>query len=126
MWSNFFKAGGWGIYPTSVFGFLLVAAVVVLLLRPDRRFVWLVLSLAVSTLGSGMLGTSIGVIYSFNYLDKVPAGERLAIAALGCAESLHNLVLALLFVVPTGLLAAIAAARAAFARPSRPPTGASA
>ena len=27
MWSHFFEKGGWGMYPTIVFGFLLLAAV---------------------------------------------------------------------------------------------------
>src|SRR6185436_19593437 len=28
MWSNFFAAGGWGMYPTMIFGFFLLATTV--------------------------------------------------------------------------------------------------
>ena len=117
MWSDFFKAGGWGMYPTSLFGFLLIAAAVVLALRPERRFAWLVVALGAVTQGSGMLGTSMGVITTFHYLGQVPEPKRLLIAAYGCAESLHNLVLSLILVVLASLIAAIAAARAAWGKP---------
>lgn len=116
MWDNFFKAGGWGMYPTALFGFLLVAAGIVLVLRPERRFVWLAVTLGVATLGSGLLSTSVGVVTSFHYIWQVAPDKQVAIAAAGCAESLHNLVLALMIVVFTSLLAAVAALRAAFGR----------
>ena len=35
MWSNFYEAGGWGMYPTTLFGFFLVISGVILLLRPE-------------------------------------------------------------------------------------------
>ena len=35
MWSNFYTAGGWGMHPTSVFGFLLLAAAALAALRPS-------------------------------------------------------------------------------------------
>lgn len=113
MWANFFESGGFGMYPTSLFGFLLVAAGVVLTLRPERRFVRLVVSLGVLTLGSGVLSACVGVVNTLHYLRRVPAGEQLKIAAIGCAESFHNVVLALILVVLTALLASIAAFRAA-------------
>jgi len=119
MWSNFFEAGGWGMYPTALFGFLLVASGVVLVLRPERRFARLVLSLFVATAGSGLLSTAVGIVKSFYYLEQVPEAKRLVIGALGCAESLHNLVLAMMLVVLTALLAAVAAARTILAGPAR-------
>jgi hypothetical protein len=112
MWANFFRDGGWGMYPTSIFGFLLVAAAVLLVLRPERRFVALVVSLGLLTLGAGVLGTTVGVVNTFRYLLKVPAAEQLQIATLGCAESLNNFVLALMIAVLAALLASIAALRA--------------
>jgi len=111
MWTNFFEAGGWGMYPTSLFGFLLVAAGVVLVLRPQRRFARMVVALGVATAGSGVLSTAVGIVNSFYYLEQVPVERQLAIGALGCAESLHNLVLAMMLVVITALLAAAAALR---------------
>ncbi|MBW2457878.1 MAG: hypothetical protein JRI68_25455 [Deltaproteobacteria bacterium] len=118
MWSTFYESGGWGMYPTSILGFALVAAGILLVLRPERRFVNLVVSLGAATLGSGVLSTSVGIVNTLHYLHKVPPGDQLKIAAAGCAESFHNVVLALILVVLTALLASIAAARAAHA--SRP------
>ena len=113
MWSNFFEAGGWGMYPTSLFGFLLVASVVLYLLRPERRFVPLVASLAVVALGAGALGASVGIVNSLHYLPQVPQVDQVKIAGLGISESLNNVVLALMIVVFSGLVFAAGSLRAA-------------
>ena len=118
MWSTFYEAGGWGMYPTSLFGFLLVAASVVLLLRPERRFVPLVLGLGVVTLGSGVLSFCVGVVNTLHYLRRIAPEEQFKIAAIGCAESLHNVVLALMLTVLAALLASIGAFRASRAAAS--------
>lgn len=120
MWDSFFRDGGWGMYPTSIFGFLFVASGVLCLMRPERRFVALVASLGVMTLGSGFLGCCVGFVTSFRYLPRVPVDQRFTIAALGVAESLNNVVLALMLLVITSILCALAAARSALAsRPER-------
>ena len=111
MWATFFQDGGWGMYPTTGFGLLLVAASVLLVLRPEPRRTMLVASLGVVTFASGLLGTSVGVVNSFHYLSQVPKAEQLEIATLGCAESLNNLVLALIIVVLAGLIASLASLR---------------
>jgi hypothetical protein len=113
MWSNFYENGGWGMYPTTLFGFFLVASAVVLLLRPERRYLRLVGSFAVLTMASGVLGCCIGMIKTFRYIWEVVPEEQLQIAALGCAESLNNVVLALLIILVSGLLVTISAFRAA-------------
>jgi hypothetical protein len=119
MWTTFFRDGGWGMYPTSIFGFFLVIAGVLCLLRPERRFVAPTLCLAALTLSSGALGTTIGFVTSFHYLPQVrDVSQRFTIAALGCAESLNNLVLALILVTFSALLGSLAAVRAAFSTPS--------
>lgn len=115
MWTTFFRDGGFGMYPTALFGFLLVASGVLCLLRPERRFVLLALSLGVVTAGSGVLSFCVGLATTFHYIQHVPLAERFTIAALGCAESLNNLVLALILVVLAAVLTALAAARAALA-----------
>ncbi|MCC6522039.1 MAG: hypothetical protein IT373_05210 [Polyangiaceae bacterium] len=121
MWSTFFRDGGWGMYPTATFGFLLVASGILCLLRPERRYVPLVLSLGAVTLGAGLLAFCVGVVKTFHYLPEVAAEDRLSVAGLGCAESLHNVVLALMLIVVTALLGAVAALRAARgARPAAP------
>jgi hypothetical protein len=109
-WANFYLEGGWGMYPTTLFGFLLVASGVLLLLRPERRFVPLVLSLGLLTLTSGMLGTAMGLINTFHHVQRLKV-DHVKLAMLGCAESLNNLVLALLIMGLTMLLTSIAALR---------------
>jgi hypothetical protein len=112
MWSNFFRDGGWGMYPTLIFGFFLVASGVLLALRPERRFLPLVVGLGTVTLGSGVLGSVVGIINTFRYVARMAAAEQFKVAAIGCAESLNNLVLALMLCVFTALLASAAALRA--------------
>ena len=113
MWDTFFHDGGWGMYPTSLFGLLLLASAGLYVLRPERRFVPLVWSLGVATFGAGLLGTSVGIVKSFHYLPQVVPENRLTVGALGCAESLNNLVLGLMLVVVAALIASIGALRAA-------------
>ena len=117
MWATFFRDGGWGMYPTSIIGFLLIAAAVLLVLRPERRFAVLVVGLGVATLGSGVLGTTVGIVNTLHYLTRAPVAEPLKIFALACAESLNVTVLGLMLCVLTALLASVAALRAARAEP---------
>lgn len=112
MWANFYANGGFGMYPTTAFGLLLLACSVLLLLRPQRRHVPLVVSLAALTASSGLLGFSTGLISTFRYLQNVEPSEQLKLAALGCAEALNNFVLALLILVFAGILCAASAVRA--------------
>ena len=116
MWASFFRDGGWGMYPTSIFGFLLVASGVLLVLRPERRHVSLVIALGLVTLGSGVLSSTVGIVNTFRYVARVPAADQINIAVLGCAESLNNVVLALMLSVLTAVLAAVAALRASRSR----------
>ena len=37
--TDFFMAGGWGMYPTTLFGLLLLAAGIAYAALPERRFV---------------------------------------------------------------------------------------
>jgi hypothetical protein len=105
-WSTFFESGGWGMYPTSLFGFFLIAGATIYLVRPEPRFMHLALAFGVMTLASGVLGFSVGLVTTFNYLRQVPREEQLAIAGLGVGESLHNVILALMLVILSTLIAA--------------------
>ena len=111
MWSNFFAAGGWGMYPVMVFGFLLLATTVLHVLRPEPRFQRLIGWLGIATFGAGLLGTVTGICNSAHYLDQVPPVDQLKIFALGCEESLHNLVLALIIIVLTAVIGAASSVR---------------
>lgn len=111
MWSSFFASGGYGMYPTSVFGFLLVAACVHYALRPQPRSARLALTLGIVTFASGLLGTFVGICNSAHYLGQVPEPKQLEILALGVQESLHVVVLSLILIVLGGLVASAGAYR---------------
>ena len=96
---NFFLAGGYGMYLVTAFGFLLVAASVLYALRPGARYQRLVLGLGVTTFMSGLLGTALGVCLSARYIHQVAFERQLGILSMGIDESMHNIVLALIFVV---------------------------
>jgi hypothetical protein len=113
---NFLNEGGFGMYPTLVFGALCVLAAVAIAFKPERRLVPMVLALGVTTFGSGMLGTVMGFIASLRAITQVPATDRLTIAMVGAAESLNNMVLALVLVVLSALIASVAAARVALSQ----------
>jgi hypothetical protein len=114
--SEFFIAGGFGMYPTLLFGFLSVAASVLYLLRPDRQSIALVVSLGVATVAAGFLGFASGVMTTLRYIDQVPAADRFTVACAGCEESLHCVSLALIPTIITALICAVGAFRASRVR----------
>ena len=99
----FFRDGGWGMYPTSLWGFLFVAAGFLYLFRPEKRFVSVVICLGFLTLSAGVLGTTTGLISTCRYVQHVAPADQVRIATLGCAESLNNLSLALILALIAGL-----------------------
>jgi cytochrome bd-type quinol oxidase subunit 2 len=116
MWSNFFSAGGFGMYPTIVLGFALLGTALLLALRNDPRHERIARSLVIATLASGLLGTSVGICNSVHYMLTQPADQQFRVLATGCEESLHNLVLALIIVVLASLVTVIGAVRRPVAR----------
>jgi hypothetical protein len=113
MWTNFFRDGGFGMWPTVLFGFFLVATSGLYALRPEKRFLLLAAVLGAATFGSGILGAAVGIINTMRYAQSAPAEEHVRIAMIGTAESLNNVVLALILFVLASLMAAVGAARAA-------------
>jgi hypothetical protein len=109
---QFFESGGWGMYPTTIFGFLLVAVGIAYSAMPERRFVPLLVSMSVVTFSSGCLGCLTGFITTFNYTaTKVPVAEQHSVTLMGISESLSNVVLAFIFLVLSILFASIGALR---------------
>jgi hypothetical protein len=104
MWENFFKAGGWGMYPVMAFGFALLAAVTQEALRKEARPSRVANPLRIMTGCAGLLGTLVGICTSAHYIDKVPPDKQLQILAFGTEESLHDLVLALIIVLIAGMI----------------------
>lgn len=111
MWSNFFSAGGFGMYPTALFGFALIATAVLYALRPQAKTARLALVLGLVTFAAGLLGAFVGICNTFHYIPEVAHQNQLEILALGCEESLHDVVLALMLVVLGGLIGSIGTQR---------------
>lgn len=116
MWSEFYRDGGWGMYPVTVFGFLLVAACSLYALRLRPHHARLSRVLGGTTLMAGVLGTATGVCNTAFYLQKVEQAKQVEIFALGLQESLHNIILALLFVIIASLVASAGILRDARAK----------
>ncbi len=113
MWSDFYHAGGMGMYPVTLFGFLLVVSCVLYTLRFRPHHARLAKILAGTTLMAGMLGTVTGICNSAFYLRKVEVAKQLEIFTLGLQESLHDLILALVFVIIASLIASVGVLREA-------------
>jgi hypothetical protein len=107
-----FRWGGLGMYPTTIFGLMLVAACVRYAVSPERRFVPLQLSLGMVTLASGGLGFVTGLIQSTLGVAGV-GPDRRWIWVLGMGESLTNVALALALIVLGALAASVGALRLA-------------
>jgi hypothetical protein len=110
--SEFFTAGGFGMYPTLLFGFLLVACSILFMLRPEPRYLAPLVGLGASTSAAGLLGFCTGVMNTLRYLKEVPAEERFLVVAFGCEESLHCVVLGLILLVIAGIFVSIGSVRA--------------
>jgi hypothetical protein len=111
MWTNFYAAGGWGMYPVSLMGFFLIVSSVLFALRPGPRGGKLVLVFGVVTFASGLLGATVGICNSAHFIPQVDPSKQLEILALGFEESLHDVVLALMLVVVAGLISAVGTLR---------------
>jgi hypothetical protein len=104
-----FKNGGFGMFPTALFGLVLLAVSARYAVRPDKPMVPLQLALGILTLATGALGFVTGLITTTKHLWELPADRMGLVAAVGLGESLHNLAL-----VALGALAAcVGAARIA-------------
>jgi len=116
MWRDFYDAGGFGMYPVTVFGFFLVVSCALYTLRLRPHHAKLARVLAGTTLMAGLLGTATGICNSAFYLHQVEQPKQLEIFTLGLQESLHNLILALIFVIISSLIASAGILRDAKAK----------
>lgn len=104
---DFFREGGFGMWPTLVFGTLALGLALRHAIQASPQTVPLMVGLGLATLASGALGALTGFMVTFQAIQRVPHPERSAIAMLGVSESLANLVLALGFCTLVPLLAGI-------------------
>jgi hypothetical protein len=105
-----FQDGGWGMYPTLFFGLLALGVAALYAVRPEGRFVPLVVSTSLLTLVSGVLGFVRGVSASFTAVTD--ATDR-SLAMIGVGESAHNVTLSLVFVALVLVATTIGATRTA-------------
>jgi hypothetical protein len=103
--------GGPGMIPTLLFGVLLVAAAAKYALRPEKRFVPLMISLGLMTLFAGSLGFVSGMIKSCSAIGTAPPDERY-VTVIGLGESLNNIALALALCLLAAMATAVGALRA--------------
>ncbi len=113
-----FRLGGWVMFPTLVFGLVLLAVGVRYAIKPEARWIPLQLALGVLTLASGMLGFVTGVITTTQHISEVPNDRMGLMTAVGVGESLHNLGLAFLLMMLAAMLASVGAARLTRAVPT--------
>jgi hypothetical protein len=109
--SDFFVAGGWGMYPTLLAGLGLLVASILYARSPERRYVPLMLSLGVFTLIAGGLGFITGLMTCLSKFGGLPAGADPRFMAYGLQEALHNIVLALVLSMLAALFASVGAWR---------------
>jgi len=118
---SFFEAGGFAMYPTVVFGVLLVISCGLYALRADPKDARVAMVLAGITLSSGLLGWARGMCATFRFVSHLPPAEQFTTLLVGSGESLHNMVLALAILVLAGVVAAAGVLRRA--PTTSPPSG---
>ena len=103
-----FREGGWGMWPTLLFGTLTLALAIRHAVGPTSRLLPLILGTGTATLLSGLLGMSMGIVNTLKYIQNVPPQRQMPIMFVGLAESWQNLVLALILGVAAALLSGAA------------------
>jgi hypothetical protein len=102
-----FHLGGWGMYPTTLFGLVLVAAAINYARQPAARRLAVIRHLDVLVLMSGTLGVVTGVIKTCIHVPS----DQLHLVVVGFGESLHNVGLALCIMVLARIIVTLGAAR---------------
>ncbi len=102
-WDNFYEVGGWGMYPTTFFGFLLLLSACIYMFRPERRFLPVVVTTGILTFSAGLVATFSGLKIGFTYVQYVDPGKAAQVAALAVAHASSNIVFALILVILGGM-----------------------
>jgi hypothetical protein len=91
-----YRLGGWGMYPTTIFGILLLGAAGWYATRPERRQLALAVCLGLTTWLTGCLGFVTGLIRT---LESATNGRfpdpPINVTMVGLSECLNNIALAL-------------------------------
>lgn len=113
--SQAFHEGGWGMWPTMLFGTLALALSLRHAIAPKQELLPLIVGVAGATLFGGALGFTTGIINTVKYLGELPAEREPIVFLYGLGESMNNLALALLLVTMVSLAAGVGSFRARLA-----------
>lgn len=105
-----FRLGGWGMYPTTVAGLILIFTAIRYAVAPDLRRRHTVRALATLVFLTACLGFTAGTIKTLLGASQLTSDIGNVIAE-GIGESLENLGLGLSMLVMAGVATAIGAAR---------------
>jgi hypothetical protein len=115
--SEAFRLGGWGMYPTTIAGFILLACAWRFAMRPARDRLPVVLWLGALVSLTSMLGFVAGVIKTLLAAGSMSGNEAIGVVTAGIGESANNLGLGLSLLVMATIAIVVGHAR-------RPSTGA--
>jgi hypothetical protein len=106
-----FRLGGWGMYPTTIIGLVLIGTGLRQALRPEARRLAVIRGLSLLVMLSGSLGFVTGVIKTFTNLGGLDLREAPVVALIGVGESLTNIGLALVILIVAWIATTAGAAR---------------
>ena len=101
-----FRLGGWGMWPTLVFGLLMLAVAVLYAVRAESRLSSVFRATVWMTFISGCLGFVTGLIRSCLYISDVSPGDRYVVV-IGFGESLCNVAWALVLIMVAMIITTI-------------------
>ena len=112
--SEAFHNGGWGMFPTSIMGLVLLVVAGLYARRPAKGQLGIVLGFAAMTFLAGCLGFVAGAIKTLSAAGQLndPTMSPGQLAALGISESLNNIALALVMLVLAAIVTTIGTIRA--------------
>ncbi len=113
-----FRLGGWGMYPTTVVGLVLLFTAIQYARHPERRNIQLVKHLSVLTACVATLGFVSGVIHCFTSIGSCDPGDLQKLVVIGTGESLVNIALGLMLLVMAWTAASVGTHRKGSAGPA--------